>query len=207
MQLGRILIPSLLPLATTGGHRVDYAAHFGGAIVGGAIGALILATWPRERPRPRFAALSVGLAVAAVALWAVSIGSAQQHYRIYRLTVLLAPSEEIAAPNGKTLDGSAELVKRYPRDPRVRFLRALALYEAKDAVGAEAQLRAAIGEQEILETQFVGRTLETSLRTVLAGLLLDGDRGAEAREVARPVCHAGAGGATPDELRALKLCD
>ncbi len=44
----RILIPSLLPLATTtaGAMQIDYGAHFGGALAGAGLGLLLLRTWP-----------------------------------------------------------------------------------------------------------------------------------------------------------------
>ena len=45
------LIPSLLPLAS----GVDYAAHFGGALGGAALGFLILRFWPSTLKEPNYA--------------------------------------------------------------------------------------------------------------------------------------------------------
>jgi rhomboid protease GluP len=43
------LLPSLIPLATApDGAHIDYAAHFGGAIGGALIGAILLLRWPAE---------------------------------------------------------------------------------------------------------------------------------------------------------------
>ena len=48
-----VLLPSLLPLASAlKGHRVDYAAHFGGAIGGAAVGLVLLGIWSRNRTLP-----------------------------------------------------------------------------------------------------------------------------------------------------------
>lgn len=48
------LLPSLIPLITApGGGKIDYAAHFGGALGGAALGLLILALWPQALTRPR----------------------------------------------------------------------------------------------------------------------------------------------------------
>ena len=50
-----VLIPSLLPLASAlKGHKVDYAAHFGGAIAGVLIGLTMLAVWSQAEPWPQF---------------------------------------------------------------------------------------------------------------------------------------------------------
>ncbi|MEF0939373.1 rhomboid family intramembrane serine protease [Rhizobium sp. BR 362] len=75
----RILIPSLIPFIsrTRDGMQIDYAAHLGGAVAGGAIALILLTVWPRVRPRPRFsiAALTFSIAFAvitAVSLWPIS---------------------------------------------------------------------------------------------------------------------------------------
>ncbi|WP_245472101.1 rhomboid family intramembrane serine protease [Rhizobium jaguaris] len=75
----RILIPSLIPFIsrTQDGMHIDYAAHLGGAVAGGAIALILLTAWPRVRPRPRFsaAALTISIAfgvIAAVSLWPIS---------------------------------------------------------------------------------------------------------------------------------------
>ncbi|MGD9543024.1 MAG: rhomboid family intramembrane serine protease [Methylocystis sp.] len=59
------LLPSLIPLITApGGNKIDYAAHFGGALGGAALGFALLALWPQALTRPRFgkvAAIGAGL--------------------------------------------------------------------------------------------------------------------------------------------------
>ena len=66
ISLGQILVPSLLPLATAGGGKVDFAAHVGGAVAGASPAASSCSPGPR-RPRSRVAA-KVAAAIAAAAL-------------------------------------------------------------------------------------------------------------------------------------------
>lgn len=75
----QILVPSLLPFLaqTADGMQIDYAAHLGGALAGGAVSLALLKIWPRQRFHPRFgtAALVGSIAFAVVALgslWPVS---------------------------------------------------------------------------------------------------------------------------------------
>ncbi len=58
ISLMRVLIPSLLPLATTGGHAVDFGAHFGGALSGGLVGFALLRAWPAAAPLPPYRRLA-----------------------------------------------------------------------------------------------------------------------------------------------------
>src|SRR5262249_12450679 len=58
-----VLIPSMLPIATAGGGRVDIAAHAGGAVAGLLVGLVMLPLWRKEEMRPRLsgAAAAVGV--------------------------------------------------------------------------------------------------------------------------------------------------
>jgi len=70
VQLGllQMLIPSLLPLATSAtGQHVDFAAHLGGALAGGAAGYALLKTWPAAAPVPQPRWLGPALASAGIA--------------------------------------------------------------------------------------------------------------------------------------------
>jgi rhomboid protease GluP len=75
----QILVPSLLPFfaQTADGMQIDYAAHLGGALAGGAVSLALPRAWPRRQSHPRFgkAALIGSIAFAVVALgslWPVS---------------------------------------------------------------------------------------------------------------------------------------
>lgn len=76
-QSARILIPSLMPLADSGSAmRIDYGAHFGGAIAGGIVGFLLLTIWPVQDRLPRWrgaawAIIAIGSVLLAASLFPV----------------------------------------------------------------------------------------------------------------------------------------
>lgn len=205
MGLARILIPSLIPLAAvrTAG-RVDFAGHFGGALVGLLFGGILLATWPRTAPRPRFAGVARALAAAGVLVFASSGYQAMAGYERHALGKLLIPEAQAPRTDEEVVARAGALLKSHPRDPRSHLYGAIASFRAGDARNAEAELRAALAEEEILRTQFKPE-LEVLLRSLLAEALLAQGRGDDARREAAPVCGSGPG-QTTDRLRELGLC-
>lgn len=204
--MARVLIPSLLPLASAAGARIDYAAHFGGAIAGALAGLALWKTWDVGSPTPRGRRVALGITTAGM------IGLAWGAWGVAQtrgVATALAPQAEIArvatgdAPPA-TLDA---LVRRWPRDPRVRFVRAAARINADNAAGAEDDLRAAIAEDRVLRAGFRDRRLEIEVRTLLAQVLAGKGQEAEARAVVAPVCHAGPGGRAPAGLSMLGYCE
>ncbi len=209
LQVGllQVLVPSLIPLATVRtGDRIDFAGHLGGAAAGACAGALLLATWARSSPRPRFAGAAAAIALAGVALFAWSGLQAAVRYPRYAVVAQLIPRDQLPRTEAEVISRAAALVERYPRDPRARLYRAVAYLDAKDARSAEAHLRAALQEREVLEGHF-SRELEVIIRSVLARSLLAQGRAAEAREAAKPACRSGPDGGTPEQLRPLGVCD
>jgi rhomboid protease GluP len=202
----RILIPSLIPLATVRtGARIDFAAHLGGALVGCLFGAVARATWPRTSARPRFAGAATALALSGGLVFAWSGSQAQAGYARYALERFLIPQDRLPKTNEEVVAKGQTLAAAYPRDPRSRLYSAVALLQANDPTGAEAELRRGLAEKEILQT-FFGRDLEVGLRSVLAQTLLVQNRVEDAREAVKPICNAGPGGGAPERLRAMQLC-
>ena len=203
----RVLIPSLIPLATTAtGHHIDFAAHLGGALSGSVMGLAMLKTWREIDPLPRFVKLAAALSLAGLVAFALAFVPVARNFHSYVLGALLVPGNELPKSDAELKARSADLVARYPRDPRARLFRAAALLDAHDAVGAERELRAGLSEEEILRTQF-SPELEARLRTMLALVLLDEGRSAEARTVAQPICAASASGPMREALDKGRLCD
>jgi rhomboid protease GluP len=201
-----VLLPSLLPLASMfKGAKVDYAAHFGGAIGGVAMGFLLLALWRRDEARPRLRAAALAVAIVGLAGFASAAALARQNYPVYDMSAALAP-QAVIPTNEAARTQSADLVARYPRDPRLHFLHALALIRAKDTTGAEKALRTGLAEEAVWRRAITGGDLPERMHTVLALIVFDSGRKDEAKAIAKPACAPG----TTAQLRTLldqqKLC-
>jgi rhomboid protease GluP len=191
MPLLRMLVPSLIPIAMTrtGGH-VDFAAHLGGALTGAAAGLALLSTWPAAEPHPRFRRGAAAVAMAGAALYAFGFAQVQGAYAGARdaASVALIPNDRIGSVSAKDAD---DLLVRFPRDPRSRWLAAQKAAEQNDLPAAEKHLRAALAEEGVLRRSFPDRKLEAALRGMLARVLDAQGRSAEAREAAKPACDTG----------------
>jgi membrane associated rhomboid family serine protease len=200
-----VLLPSLLPLASVfKGQRVDYAAHFGGAIAGAALGFVLLKIWPHDEPRPRWRSVAIVAALAGLLAFAYPVLPAIRGYPVAVLGAALIPQADLPQTDAAAKAQSADLVARYPRDPRGHLIRARVLLVTHDVAGAERELRAGLAEEDVWRTLFKP-DLAIALRTTLA-LVLAEDRMDEARAVARPVCEAVQSGPSREALDKMKLC-
>ncbi len=202
----RMLIPSLLPLATVkAGESIDYADHFGGTLAGVLAGGFLLLLWPRDEARPRLAGLTRALALGAIALALWGGFRVQALFPRYAVAAQLIPPGELPRDDAAAEAQADALVAKYPRDPRSHLFRGLALLQKDKAPEAEVELRAALADPTVLATHF-DVALEVVIRSLLAQSLLAQDKDGAAKEAVQPVCHAGEGGRVPKELKALKLC-
>ncbi|WP_164001077.1 rhomboid family intramembrane serine protease [Pyxidicoccus caerfyrddinensis] len=203
----QLLVPSLIPLgmSRTGG-EVDFAAHVGGALAGGAVGMVLARVWSRKEPVPP-ATLPVGAVgiLAAVAL-VVSVGFAFQYWKDSVLELELIPEESLPKTNGQGMAQAKELLERYPRDPRSHLFQAMVLMDANDLPGAERELRTALSEEHILEHFFTGTGLPRMLHEELGHVLVEQGRKDEARQLVKPFCVPGKDGQLPATLVELELC-
>lgn len=201
-----ILIPSLLPLATAGGHQVDYGAHFGGAIAGAVLGFVLLSLWPRAETWPRFrqAAFVIGCGGALIAL-ACAVPIALNYAR-YALTRLLAPDHQFAGSEQDPRTVASLVTRDFPRDPRGHLLQARVFITAGNLEGAERELRTGLSEQDILKSALEPVT-EASLRMLLAAVLYDKRQFDEAKAVGKPACTLPSTPQVRGVLDKLKLCD
>ncbi len=204
VSLGQILIPGLLPLATSGGDKVDFGAHLGGALTGAAAGLLLLATWPREAPHPRGARLAgaiaaVGLAIAAYGVVRVAIDRPEYarllagHAILARdpqLAQQLVPDAELPRDEASIVARTPELLARYPRDPRLHYFTALIALDADDVPRARAHAEQALAERDLRHLLTNVDGLEVQLRFVLAQIHDHEGEPDRARAVIRPGCAA-----------------
>jgi membrane associated rhomboid family serine protease len=202
IQLGaaRLLIPALLPLAASGGAHVDYGAHLGGMLSGGAVALLLLRAWPETARLPASRDLAFGLGVAGVIVIAVSLTATAEAYPGYRKLAGLIPQEQMPKDQEEGQRRAADLVARYPEDPRAHWYRGTALATAGDYRGSERELRTGLYEAETLRFYF-GDKLPNAMRTFLTVVLIEEGRQLDAKETARPLCAAPADAATPGRLQ------
>lgn len=220
-----VLIPSLLPLAgaVKGGHSVDFAAHFGGAIGGVAIAVVMLNVWSRSEALPRFARAAAAIAIAGVLALAYPAIAIPQHFQAASLApqrpvssapqsqagttttpIKLIPPDLYPQTAANMKAQAAWLAKYYPRDPRLHLDKATELLEANDLNGAEREARLDLAEEESWRSTLPADVAQ-NLRTVLA-VALGPDRRSEALAVARPVCAAVTAGAMRKKLDERRLC-
>ncbi|MBI1682432.1 rhomboid family intramembrane serine protease [Caulobacter hibisci] len=184
----RLFVPSVIPFGALTGSNIDYNGHLGGAVAGGAIGFLLLATWDEEADHPSagrwlwfIGGAGLALAVTAFALVAT------RHDRYIERGRLLAPGDLFTEKVESDPREIAALVAAYPRDPRTRLLLARAHLQAHRLAEGEREVRLALAEREIL-TEDLPTKFELLLRYHLVALVAAQGRRQEATEEARPLC-------------------
>jgi rhomboid protease GluP len=211
MQLGRILIPSLIPFATQGGGRVDVAAHIGGAIGGAAVAGLLALMWNMDREARPLRRVATALTTFSSILFITAIGGALPGYAARAEDARLDPKKLLvqdgAIPEDvhEAASTVAEWGKQHDRDPRVHYYRAVNHLDDRRMSDAERELRAALAEKAILK-KFFDRKLEVTIRTLLAAILRDQEKFDDARREAAPICNAGPGGTVPVGIAKMGLC-
>ncbi len=183
----QILIPSLIPLAVgrTGG-QIDFAGHIGGALGGALVGLVLLKTWEPSKPRPAFMPAATALSVAGALALALSFLPLARDYHKYVLDTHLIPNELYPETGDEISAKAGDLVAKYPRDPRARMFQAEALMQRADFAGAERELRKGLAEEEILAR--FRPELATRMKAMLALVLNELNRPAEAKPLAQPGC-------------------
>jgi rhomboid protease GluP len=202
----RFGIPALLPLAlgTSGG--VDYFAHAGGAIAGGAVGLALCAHWSVDRLRPNFARPAAIAALISLAVSIVSGGIAAARYSTYAAKAeQFIPAAEMPPKMFEAgAQRSADLLHRYPKDPRAHLMRAFLLLQAHRPAEAEAEFRATIA---LVSPDVVGHAARELAQAGLALTVADQDRHQEAKILAADICHAKNPVPARRILETAKLCD
>jgi len=201
----QVLVPSLIPLATSGSSdHIDYAAHFGGVLTGAAVMFLVLKAWPDASPLPPLRSFAAGIAVLGLVLIGAGSVDAKARYRQYQSLGALIPQAQMPKTQFDGEARSRELIERYPADPRGHMYRGASLIAARDRAGAEREFRAALQQAEELRFYF-GPQLGELLRAMLVAVLLDGAKRQEAKEAALPLCRPPARDRLPEPLRKMLI--
>lgn len=180
------LAPALLPLGI--GTGTDYGAHIGGALAGAAMGFVLGEIWPEESPVSKGEPFAAAIAVAGLFAAILSGFFAVQHYPHYASQpAVLMPENEVPRNLQEGSPRSADLVGRYPQDPRAHFYRAVFFLERKDLADAERELRAALTQEQAFGLDNP-RGLKSSLNMMLAIVLVYEGRMPEAKAMAGSAC-------------------
>jgi hypothetical protein len=99
---------------------------------------------------------------------------------------------------------SADLVARYPKDPIAHLLRAVYFVEAHRLTDAEAELRATIA---LASADAAGGAIRSRAQAILAAMLMDQGRRAEAKTLAAETCGARESDPMRQLLAKARLCD
>jgi rhomboid protease GluP len=189
-----VLIAAILPLASESFGMVDYGAHLGGAIAGGAAALLLLALWPNGSSagmapvgRPRLAFLAMLIATIGVAGAAYGATRIPYDHKLQSYAVLLFPRDRLPPTDEAAKAAAATLIATHPHDPRGHFYHALALIDAKNLSAAEDELRTALGNGELLQLMFKP-AFSQRMEMLLSLVLLEQRKTTDARQAAAPVC-------------------
>src|SRR6201999_1700847 len=139
-----MMLPALIPMAADS--HVDYAGHLGGVIAGLVMGVVLQMVWEPGEDRPHFGnvAAGVGALALAIGLCAFALGSAQTNVAGVMTRTGLIPDARLPQGDAVSADEAADLVARYPRDPRAHLFRGIAFITAgHDLADAEEQFRLA----------------------------------------------------------------
>jgi rhomboid protease GluP len=206
LQLLRVIVPALIPLATTHtGSHIDFGAHLGGALGGTGMGVVLMKNWMPTSVTPRFRGAAATIAVAGCAATAVAVLLAFQHFPRYGSAVTLIPDSELPRTDEEAGRRSADLVSRFPDDPRSHWVRAVALIRASRTADAESELRVALSKWDGASWQ-LRPEFEGQLRILLAEVLVQEQRVEEAKAVAARVCTGAQSEVVRRTLSRLRLC-
>ena len=201
----RFGVPALLPLAFGSSGHVDYFAHAGGALAGGALGFALCAAWSHDSIRPNFAN-EAGIGALAGLVGALACACfAAVHFGAYTADgTQFIRAADLPTDMRTGAQHSAELITRYPKDPRAHLIRAIYFVGARQYGDAESELRASM---MLAASDVAGGPVRTQAQGILATLLVDQGRTGEAKALAAETCRAGWREPMRRVLAKAKLCD
>jgi len=185
-------LPAILPafLGTAHDH-VDYGAHIGGFLAGGMVWLVLGLLWRRGQPRPALggAAALLGAGGSGVALVFLALAMTGPAPAAVAVNSTLVPSAELPRNEEDAIKRSAELVTRWPDDPRSHYLRALYFLEQDDTTDAAEHLRTGIALMRAHSDELKPEMGYRMAMTLAAIVRSQGDIAA-ARGIAAEACAA-----------------
>jgi membrane associated rhomboid family serine protease len=202
----RFGVPALVPLAFGASSHVDYFAHAGGAITGGAVGLAVCAQWSPANFRPDFARQAAMAALLGLTLSIVCCGIAATRYSTYAAKpAQFIPSAEMPSEIGHVgAQQSADLLARYPKDPRSHLVRAFYLARADRYEEAVTEFRATMA---MVSSEAAGQAIRDLAQAALAVVLTEQGHRDEGKALAKDLCRAKDKAPVIRILDAAKLCN
>jgi rhomboid protease GluP len=205
------LILTMLPIVTsTTTEQINHSGHIGGALAGAAVGFLLLKNWPDTSALPTLRGFAYGISIAGALLSIAGFAAVASHYRQYEVVTELIPGDQLPKGTPEIVARAADLLARYPHDPRSHMSQSVSLLMARDLSGAEQELRIALRQTQALNYIF-GPQFEHTIQGGLALVQFEGGQLSQSRETAQIACSGpGAVQPAPDirtQLVARHLCD
>jgi len=177
---------------------------------GTAAGALLLRRWPDASRLPLSHRLAYGVAIAGALLSVAGFAAVASRYPRYAILASLTPKEQMPTAHPEIVARAADLVVRYPRDPRSHMFQSVSLLAAHDLSGAEQELRTALQQAEAHKYIF-GRQFEHTVQGSLALVLFESSQQSQAQDLANIACNTPQSEQPAAAVRKLpvdrKLCD
>jgi len=205
MNMGQVLALSIVPIFFLSGQGIDFYSHIGGALVGGLMGWLAYAVWPRQQKRPGLQPLMRVLAGLGVLVCLYGAVQVQQHLAHgQRFAAVLAP--DTAYEDASSFANADKLVAQYPDDPRLYMMKGLVLLDDRQPREAEALFRKALSFERVLQFNFKPQ-LRYDMQAMLVISLLMQLRETEARAAATPELCTKASEQYIGMLKRAELCN
>lgn len=184
----RVMIPALLPTASSHGH-VDYSAHIGGVVAGLVLGFALQILWDEKQERPPHEGLAfrTGLAGGGCGLLALGLATVLPTSAVAVGTPGLIPIDDMPTTPKQATAQAEQLAGQYPSDPRALTYLAMNYVAAHNDAAAESELQQAL-LSPLLKAPELSPQLATSIRISLTALYLKGGQTADARVAAAPLC-------------------
>ncbi|HEY6925293.1 MAG TPA: rhomboid family intramembrane serine protease [Steroidobacteraceae bacterium] len=205
MQLARVIIPALIPLATHTGERIDFGAHLGGAVSGVVMGFVLLKSWLPTSTTPRLRAFAAAVTAAGCVAAVFACFAVSQNFPRYASAVTLIPDEQLPKTTAEATQRGKDLVAHFPDDPRSHWLRAIGLLKTDHSAAAEGELRVALAKWDAARWQLQPQ-LELRMRVLLADVLAQEQRLDEAKAIAAPACKSAQDTDVRSDLTRFGLC-
>lgn len=195
VQLLYMLVPALLPIFTLGQTKIDFAAHFGGAITGAILAYGIYRSW-RFTPSPKCTRWGTPLLILTFLATLLAMGWGGFNYFKIQEQLnsekKLAPMDEfrsyLAQAPSQFEERVALIRDKYPDDPRIPFLMSLMQLNENNFIEAEDLAQNAYDIFQNLGPHVLSTEFEYTLVSTLAHLKLKLEKNDEAQKIIAPIC-------------------